>query len=156
MVTIAARLKALREDRGVSSRAFAAAVAGAGFPVSHAAVLGYETEREAGEPESVPGGYLAAVCRAFGVEPAWLLTDTGPRERPATAATDDYAAGLIEAVAELRKVADQLEARAGKQPAPEVETGSGETTGGGGGRLETRTHEAVEGSKPQRDERQAG
>lgn len=128
MVTIATRLKALRDDLHLSSRAFAGAVTEAGFPVSHAAVLGYEKEREDGGPESVPGDYLAAVCKAFDVAPAWILTGIGPRKQPAQDA-DGYGAAWREAAAELRALAESFDKRAGKAPGPDEEPGEGEPTG---------------------------
>lgn len=105
METIAARLKALRDAEGLSSRAFAERLTQAGYRVSHVAVLGYE--KEDGGPESQPGAYLAAVCREFNVAADWLLFGRGPRERPTRDSGDPYLAGQV---AVLDRLVTQLTA----------------------------------------------
>lgn len=62
------------------------------------------------------------------VNPVWLLTGTGPRERPAIDSADAYAEGLALAAQELRKIADQLDRRAGVRPAAELEAGAEKPT----------------------------
>jgi transcriptional regulator with XRE-family HTH domain len=62
------RLRSVREGSGLSTRAFAARIGEeGGFEISHSSVWKYE------RTDGVPGDYLAAVCRTFGVDPGWLL-----------------------------------------------------------------------------------
>lgn len=105
------------------------------------------TERQAfvGEKAKATGEAIRRLCKGMGaprgetleaistafprVNPAWLLTGLGPRERPATDSADGYAEGLASAAQELREMADRLDRRAGKQPAPKPEAGTDEPTG---------------------------
>lgn len=77
------RLRRLRDEAGLSTRAFAGRLASeAGHDVSHSTVWKYE------RAETVPSDYLAAVAAAFDVDPAWLLTG---RRRSGNGATDPEA-----------------------------------------------------------------
>lgn len=66
------RLAQVRDQH--STRDFARALKErAGLSVTHSMVARYE------QGTSPPARYVAAVCRAFDVKPAWLLTGYGPR-----------------------------------------------------------------------------
>lgn len=83
MEGIGARLKRVRDCSGLGTRPFAERLKPEGVSVKHSTVASYE---RASGTEKIPGDYLAAVCRAFGVNPGWLLLDRGPvydADRPA-------------------------------------------------------------------------
>lgn len=68
--------------------------------------------------------YISAIVRALPrVNPDWLLTGLGPRERDpkAKGRASVYAAGLTEAASALRDLAADLEARAGVRSTDEGE-----------------------------------
>ena len=71
---VASRLKDIREHEGLGQRPFAARVSAAGFPVSSAAVSGYES----GRTGRIPADYVSVVCREFGWSPRWVLWGEGP------------------------------------------------------------------------------
>lgn len=71
--TIGDRVKALREAAELELRPFAEYVARmGGFRRSHSAVAKYESGSEP------PAEFIAAVCRAFGVNPGWILLGDEP------------------------------------------------------------------------------
>jgi PAS domain S-box-containing protein len=72
MYSISDRLRSVRERTGLSVRGFATALEkDAGYGVSHSSVSEYEGGR------TVPANYIAAVLRAFQINPTWLLTGEG-------------------------------------------------------------------------------
>lgn len=90
------RLKRVRSDSGLGVRRFAKRVSKAGYDVSHTGVNDYER----GEAR-VPAEYVAAVARAFGLRPGWLLTGEGdrhPTPQSAKAEAFDRMAELVDAV----------------------------------------------------------
>lgn len=100
VLTIARRLAEIREWRNLSARYMADELTANGYKVSDVAVLGYEKEKESDEKatQKIPGEYLAAVCRVYGVNPRWMLLGEGPRrllEEPGAAPFRDGAAEVI-------------------------------------------------------------
>ena len=79
---VATRLAQVRADLGLVSRGFAAGLSEVGLNVSHTSVMEYE------KGTTVPVPYLAAVCEAYDINPAYLIWGEPPerREPPTLAA----------------------------------------------------------------------
>ncbi len=101
--------------------------------------------------------HVVRLPEALGVTPEWLLTGTGPRERPVSG-VDGYAAAWSEAAQELRAMADRFEERAGKRTGPSETPGpgTGEATGGEPNRLGGVVDRSVAGVKQRQGGQQSG
>lgn len=98
MKDISDRLASARARQDLSLRAFAKALEErVGHRVSFDSVRRYE----AGDTVP-PADYLAAVCRAFDVDPAWMLLGTGSMRRIAPAAQTDALEQIATIVDTLR------------------------------------------------------
>lgn len=75
-VSIPTRLLEVRAATGLDLRGFATdLLKRVGYDVSHASVMGYEKDT------AMPAAYVAAVCVAYALNPAWLLLGELPKER---------------------------------------------------------------------------
>ena len=93
------RLAQVREP--LSTRSFAQALyERAGLSVTHSMVARYE------QGTSPPARYIVAVCRAFDVKPAWLLTGEGARRWNQN---EERTRGMIAAAAWMRALGQALE-----------------------------------------------
>ncbi len=102
---IRGRLKVVREGLGLGVRGFADGVSMAGYEVSQASVSGYEKET------MIPAEYLAAVCTAYDVNPAYLLWGELPEQRQSPAHTER----VLEIIRDVASTSDEDEiARLGK------------------------------------------
>lgn len=102
--TLGARLKYVREKvLGWSARKAQQELSASGVDIeSHTTVLRYEKDRR------VPGAdYVAVLAERAGVTTDWILTGTGPRERPTRDSGDPYLAGQV---AVLDRLVTQLTA----------------------------------------------
>lgn len=96
MSDIHTRLKKVRNRENLSRRAFAKEVeARTGYTVSHSSVGQYETGT------TVPSAYSAAICRAFEVNPRWLLQGEGLRSQASPPAMERALARIAEVLEEL-------------------------------------------------------
>lgn len=75
VVGLASRLAQVRADLGLVSRGFAAGLGEVGLSVSHTSVVEYE------KGTTVPVTYLAAVCEAYDINPAYLIWGEPPKQR---------------------------------------------------------------------------
>ena len=115
---IRGRLKVVREGLGLGVRGFADGVSMAGYEVSQASVGGYENET------MIPAEYLAAVCTAYDVNPAYLLWGELPEQRQSPAHTErvleiirDIASTSDEdEIARLRKIIRAMKEEDDRQP----------------------------------------
>jgi transcriptional regulator with XRE-family HTH domain len=104
------RLRAAREDKGLSKTAFAAAVG-----VSNATATDWEKSVDSGGIKEISGPKLTRASEVLGVDPHWLLHGTssksprnlapeGPLEHPADEQTETRAAEEM-----LKAVSDMVE-----------------------------------------------
>lgn len=111
--------------------------------------------------ESQPAGEpLANILRAYPrLNPYWILTGVGPRERPLGEGGDGYAAGLLEVAQTLRAMAEQIEEKAGKRagpdeaPGPDAKTSTSAASDRDFAREMSRASEAVSQAKRDRSSR---
>ena len=80
-------------------RGFADGVTGAGYEVSQASVSEYENET------TIPAEYLAAVCTAYDINPAYLLWGELPEQRRSPA----HAERVLETVRDVPSGTDKEE-----------------------------------------------
>ena len=115
---IRGRLKVVREGLGLGVRGFADGVSMAGYEVSQASVSAYENET------LIPAEYLAAVCTAYDVNPAYLLWGELPEQRQSPTHAErvleivrDVASDPDEEeIARLRKIIQVLKEEDDRQP----------------------------------------
>ena len=93
------RLKVVREGLGLGVDAFADGVGRAGYEVSQASVSGYENET------MIPAEYLAAVCTAYDINPAYLLWGELPEQRK----TPAHAERVLEVIRDVASATDEEE-----------------------------------------------
>ena len=96
---IRGRFKEVREGLGLDVRGFADGVSRAGYEVSQASVSGYEDET------TIPAEYLAAVCTAYDINPAYLLWGELPEQRQ----TPAHLERVLEIISDVASVADEEE-----------------------------------------------
>ncbi len=96
---IRGRLKVVREGLALGVRGFADGVSMAGYEVSQASVSGYENET------MIPAEYLAAVCTAYDVNPAYLLWGELPEQRQSPA----HAERVLEIIRDVASDPDEEE-----------------------------------------------
>jgi hypothetical protein len=115
---IRSRFRAVRERLGLGLGGFADGVSRTGYEVSQASVSGYENET------TIPAEYLAAVCTAYDINPAYLLWGELPEQRQAPAhlervleiIRDDVSVTDEEEIARLRKVIQAMKQEDDRRP----------------------------------------
>jgi hypothetical protein len=115
---IRGRFRDVREGLGLDLGGFADGVSRTGYEVSQASVSGYENET------TIPAEYLAAVCTAYDINPAYLLWGELPEQRQAPAhmervleiIRDDVSVTDEEEIARLRKVIQAMKQEDDRRP----------------------------------------
>ncbi len=96
---IRGRFRDVREGLGLGLGGFADGVSRTGYEVSQASVSGYENET------MIPAEYLAAVCTAYDINPAYLLWGELPEQRQSPA----HAERVLEIIRDVASTSDEEE-----------------------------------------------
>ena len=115
---IRGRFRDVREGLGLDLGGFADGVSRTGYEVSQSSVSGYENET------TIPAEYLAAVCTAYDINPAYLLWGELPEQRQTPAhlervleiIRDDVSVTDEEEIARLRKVIQAMKQEDDRRP----------------------------------------